>query len=172
MIPNQVWVDELNRKSVETVCPMMAQRDTYVSFVPVPSCGLSHSQTYTWLPLRLPVTHGDKIETWSDIHQTDSIASQKTSLCVCGSVPVWLAGWPSVLGGNPRRRAAFIRPHHPTTSSQPVRGRYTTSRTNTITAPPNQRTTRVVKRLWEGANGWNNNRNGRGFDSPPAKQNL
>ena len=33
--------------------------------------------------------------------------------------------------------------------------RYTTSRTTTITAPPNQRTTRVVKRLWEGVNGWN-----------------
>ena len=81
---------------------------------------------------------------------------------------------PQVLGREPR--APFIRLTIPTRPcSFPHHHQFhricITSRTHTFTAPPNQRTTRVVKRLWEGVNGWNNNRNGRGFDSPPAKQN-
>ena len=50
----------------------------------------------------------------------------------------------------PTRPCSFPQHHQ-------FHGIYITSRTHTFTAPPNQRTTRVVKRLWEGVNGWNNN---------------
>ncbi len=146
-----------------------AQFDTY--FLPLLQ---SVTRPETHLAPSQASTHEDKSEICSSLRQTDSSCGSvknisEVNLCVrMACVPIVAGG----LAVSLQRRAPAPGSFHPTSPSPPVTNlpsTCTTSRTHTITAPPNQRTTRVVKRLWEGVNGWNNNRNGRGFDSPPAK---